>query len=311
VSDWLVGAYGPDMEGRARGVAKLRSRADGSLEPVEGFLIEAPSPAFLARTPEGVLAALEGEGTVTLLGGEGSFSSGGKWPCHIGVYGSDVVVANYFEGTIGLRTGQVVEPLPGSGPHPAQNGPHAHCTVEIATGVILSADLGTDRIVIHSLVDGVLTRTGTLALPPGTGPRDLLVADDVLYVLGEHSRTLLIAEWRDGALTVLTEVALPGALDTDQAAALVRAGDYLYTLLRGSNQISVLKLGDAGRTVEGIGSVSTGGDWPRHAVADGAYLHVANQRSSTVTSFRIGDDGLPVAVGEPCVTPSPTYLLLD
>jgi hypothetical protein len=30
-----------------------------------------------------------------------------------------------------------------------------------------------------------------------------------------------------------------------------------------------------------------------------------------VTTFAIGNGGFPVAVGEPCATPSPTYLLLD
>ncbi len=310
VSDWLVGAYGPDMDGSAPGITKLRSKADGSLEVVDGFLIEAPSPAFLAHGPHGLLAALEGSQAILEVGGS-TWPSGGTWPCHIGVYGGDVVVANYFEGTLGLRSGHVVEPLAGRGPHEAQGGPHAHSTAEIAAGVILSADLGTDRVGIHSLKDGVLTRTGSLALRPGTGPRDLLVVGNLLYILGEHSRTVLIAEWQDDALALVDEVGLPGAAETDQAAALVLTGGFLYALLRGSNQVAVLQVSDSGRELEGLGAVSTGGDWPRHLVVDGAFLHIANQRSSTVTTLRIGDGGIPHPVGEPCVTPSPTYLLLD
>jgi 6-phosphogluconolactonase len=310
VSEWLVGAYGADMDGSAPGITKLRSKADGSLEVVDGFLIEAPSPAFLARGAEGVFAALEGEGAVQLIGG-GRFDSGGTWPCHIGVYGDDVVVANYFDGTLGLRSGQVVTPEAGHGPHSSQDGPHAHSTVEIAVGVILSADLGTDRIGIHSLRNGVLTRTGALALRPGTGPRDLLVVGSVLYILGEHSGTVLVAEWRDDALVLLDEVGIPGAVETDQAAALVASSGSLYTLLRGSNQIAAFRVSDDGRVLEGLGSVSCGGDWPRHAVLDDGILHVANQRSSTVTSFLVGDGAIPVPVGQPCATPSPTYLLLD
>lgn len=310
MSDWLVGAYGPDMDGSAPGVSKLRSKADGSLEVVEGFLIEAPSPAFLARSGSTVLAALEGSQKVLELGG-GTWPSGGTWPCHIGVYGDDIVVANYFEGNLGLRTGQVVEPRPGAGPHPSQNGPHAHSTAEIAAGVILSADLGADRIGIHSLVDGVLTRTGSHALRPGTGPRDLLVDGALVYILGEHSASVVIAEWVDGALVLLDEVPVPGAADGDQAAALVLANGFLYTLLRGSNQLATLRVSDGGRQLEGLGSVATGGDWPRHVVLDGGFLHVANQRSSTVTTFRIDGGGFPLPVGEPCVTPSPTYLLAD
>ena len=307
VSEWLVGAYGPDMDGHARGVTKLRSKADGSLEPVDGFLIEAPSPAFLARSGGTLLAALEGQQAVLEVGGD-TWPSGGTWPCHVGVYGSDVVVANYFEGNLGLRSGQVVEPEPGAGPLEAQNGPHAHSTAEMAAGVIVSADLGTDRVGIHSLVDGVLTRTGSLALTPGTGPRDLLVNGTLLYILGEHGRTVTIAEW-DGDLRVLDVVALPGAADTDQASALVLANGYLYAGLRGSNQIAVLRVSE--KSLAPVTAVSTRGDWPRHLASDGEMLHVANQLSSTVTSFRLASDGVPVPVGEPCVTPSPTYLLLD
>jgi 6-phosphogluconolactonase len=298
------------MDGHAPGIARLRSKADGSLEVVEGFLIEAPSPAFLARSGGTVLAALEGSAAIQEVGGE-RWASGGTWPCHIGVYGETVVVANYFEGTLGLRSGQVVEPQAGHGPLEAQGGPHAHSTAEIAPGVILSADLGTDRVSIHSLVDGVLTRTGSVALRPGTGPRDLLPVDGLLYILGEHSRTVVIAEWRDDSLALLDEVPLPGEVDGDQAAGLALANGFLYALLRGSHQIAVLRVSDHGRQLEGIGAVQTGGDWPRHLVVDGPFLHVANQLSSTVTSFSIGDGGFPYPVGEPCATPSPTYLLLD
>ena len=62
MTNWLVGAYGPEMDGTASGITGLRSRPDGSLEPVDGFLIEAPSPAFLARVDGLLCAALEGEG---------------------------------------------------------------------------------------------------------------------------------------------------------------------------------------------------------------------------------------------------------
>mgnify|MGYP001557380692 CR=1 FL=1 len=121
MTDWLVGAYGPDMDGHARGVVKLTSRDDGGLRPVEGFLIEAPSPAFLARGHGGVYAALEGSRAVVTLDSGERFDSGGQWPCHIGVYGDSVVVTNYFDGSIVLATGQVLDAEPGRGPRGAQS----------------------------------------------------------------------------------------------------------------------------------------------------------------------------------------------
>lgn len=309
MTKWYVGAYGPDMGGTAAGIAKLESRDDGSLALVDGFLIEAPSPAFLASNDGILYAALEGEAAVWANGKR--FGSGGTWPCHIGIYDGTVITSNYFDGTIGLHAGQVVHPQPGSGPHSAQDGPHAHTTAQIAPGAILSADLGADRIVIHSLEAGVLTRTAVLPLTPGTGPRDLLVSGSLVYVLGELSCTVTILEWLEGGLTELSTVALPGALETDHASALALGDGYLYAGLRGSNQVAVLAVAADGRSLRGVTSVSSAGDWPRHLVLDGPVLHVANQKSNSVASFLVGADGIPSLIAEPTITPSPTYLLRD
>jgi 6-phosphogluconolactonase (cycloisomerase 2 family) len=309
VTNWLVGAYGPEMDGTAAGITRLRSRADGSLEPVEAFLIEAPSPAFLARANGRLYAALEGEGQV-LVDGE-RFSSGGGWPCHIGVYGDDVVVANYRDGRVALLTGQVVEPEPGSGPYPRQSVPRAHSTAQLAPGVIAKADLGADRIDILSLIDGVLAPRATVPLPSGTGPRDLLVSGSLLYILGEFGRNVTVAEWNNGSLELLGATPLPGAHDDDAAAALALGGGYLYAGLRGTNQVSVLSVAADGRSLDGVTSVSSAGNWPRHLVVDGGVLHVANQLSNGVASFAIGADGIPGLIAEPTPVASPTYLLRD
>lgn len=309
MTNWLVGAYGPEMDGTAAGITRLRSRADGSLEPVEGFLIEAPSPAFLARGNGRLYAALEGEGLI-LVEGE-RFSSGGGWPCHIAVYGDDVVIANYFDGHLSLLSGQIVKPEPGSGPYPRQSGPRAHSTAQLAPGVIAKADLGADRVDILSLVDGVLTPLSTVPLPSGTGPRDLLLSDGVLYILGEYGRNVTTAEWIDGRLELLAATSLPGAHEDDAAAAIAIGGGYLYAGLRGTNQIAVLSVAADGRSLEGVASVSSAGDWPRHLVLDGAVLHVANQLSSGVASFAVGVDGIPSLIAEPTPVASPTYLLRD
>ena len=55
--------------------------------------------------------------------------------------------------------------------------------------------------------------------------------------------------------------------------------------------------------------MDSGGDWPRHLVVDGDFVHVANQRSSTVATFRIGVGGALTPVGTPVAVPSPTHLL--
>ena len=305
---WLVGAYGPDMGGTATGVSRLVSRSDGSLAVDPGYALTLESPAFLARG-ETLYAALEGRGEVAA--GDARFDTGGKWPCHIGVYGDTVVVANYFDGTVTVLGGATIQPETGNGPNPAQDGPHAHATVQVAPGVILSADLGADRIVVYSLAEGALNRTGSVALPPGTGPRDFLLNGAYVYILGEHAHTITVARWTGTELALISSVPLPGALDTDQASALGIGDGFLYAGLRGSNQVSVLAVSADGSELVGVTSVSSAGDWPRHLVVDGAVLHVANQLSDSVASFALGSDGIPRLIAEPTVTPSPTYLLAD
>ena len=317
MSTYLVGTYTADMDGSAEGILALRSASDGSLQ-LTGVAAVAASPSFLARDGDTVYAVAEGAGRVaeyTLNGADltliSEASSGGEAPCHIGVYGSSIVVSNYTDGALGVLG---TSPLAltqtlageGSGPHSVQEGPHAHATFEIG-GALLSADLGADRVHVHSLVDGVLERGASLALPPGTGPRDFLrhPAGD-LYLLGELGLDVTVLRWAAGELVTIASVALPGGADGDHAAGLSLAGDYLYATLRGSNRISVLRAGEAG--LEPVGFVSSEGDWPRHHAVEGSALHVANQLSSEVASFSIGDDGLPALLGITAV-PSPTFLL--
>lgn len=308
MTNWLVGAYGPEMGGTALGITRLSSRADGSLEPVDGFLIEAPSPAFLARGNGRLYAALEHDSQVLVEGQR--IDSGGETPSHIAVYGDDVVVTNYGDGNVALLGRQVLRPQPGSGPHPRQIGPRAHSSAQLASGVIAIADLGADRVDVLSLVDGVLSPLTTAPLPAGTGPRDLLVVDGVLYVLGEYGLNITRAVWLDSTLVLLDTVPLPDGVHGDFAAALVLGDGYLYAGLRGSNRIAALSV-EVDGSLEPVASVSSAGDWPRHLAFDDGVLHVANQLSDGVASFAVGTDGIPELIAEPTFVASPNYLLRD
>lgn len=315
MSEWWVGAYGPDMNGGAPGITRLRSREDGSLEVDKTVVIELPSPAFLAADHNTIYAALEGSAQVALidlatLTETGRQSSGGPYPCHIGLYEDTVVVANYGDGSVAVLGGEILS-AEGSGPHPAQDGPHAHSSLELEPGIIVSADLGADRIHVHSLADGVLARLHSLELPAGTGPRDLLLhPSGLLYVLGEHSSSIIVLDWRLGELLFVDSFGLPGALEGDQAAGLVISHEgIVYALLRGSNRVSVLGSSEDGRALERLGSVSSEGDWPRHLALDGQILHVANQLSGSIASFALDAESLPVLIAPPIAVPSPTYLL--
>lgn len=324
---WLIGAYGADMEGSAEGISLMRSRPDGSLQSVR-VVAEVQSPTFLAGRQGHVYAALEGAHRVVSyrLDGErltrdGDAASGGNWPCHLEFLDSALVASNYQTGELGVvgltRTGAVDAlqqslPSEGSGPHPAQDGPHAHSSLRLNETTLLSAELGADQIFVHQIDGAVLRRTAEIALPPGTGPRDIARhPSGLIYVLGEHGNSVHVFDWVDETLVPVSAVALPGAQSSDQAATLAfsAGGRFVYAGLRGSNRVAVLRVGPGGRELTPVGFCSTVGDWPRHLVVEGSILHVANQRSNSVSSFRLGDTGMPVPIATPTVVASPTFLL--
>jgi len=330
LSEFFVGSYTPDMEGESTGIAVLASAEDGSLVN-RGVVAEIASPSFLASGGDLLFAAIEGEARVasfrrgrhgdgTSLEPVGSAPSGGDFPCHILALDGVTIVSNYGSGTLGvLRTDtdgslelvQVVDGS-GSGPHEAQDGPHAHSTFALDATTILSADLGADRVHVHTLAGGRLERTATLVLPAGTGPRDFRRhPSGRILLLGELSGQVFALDYDGGELFFDEATAVPGVQLGDHAAeiSLSDDGSLGFVGLRGSNRVSTLAISPDALRLEAVGSQPTGGDWPRHHVVDGKFLHVANQRSSTVTSFEIRENGELSSIGEPVVVASPTHLL--
>lgn len=323
---WWVGGYGPDMDGGAAGIGMLRDRGDGTLENLEA-VAEAASPSFLARKGDHVYAVAEGESTVSSfrrtngrLELDGTAPSGGALPCHILVRDDDVIVSNYGDGALGVvslrpdgSVGELIESIAGdgNGPRKEQDGPHAHSSVEAQPGVLLSVDLGADRIHIHQADGSKLTRTGSFSFPPGTGPRDISRHPNGSFVvLSELSHELFVFEWTGEDLELASSVAVPGAQEGDNGSGISFSsnGRYIYTALRGSSQLAVFEVDTIGNGVSPVRALSTEGDWPRHHTVDGDFLHVAHQLSNSVASFRLGADGIPQYLGS-TATPSPTYLL--
>lgn len=324
--DWLVGGYGPDMKGAGRGIYAARTAGSGALEIV-GLAAEAPSPSYLARRGEHVYSALEGEGRVASyrstpagLVADGAAPSGGTWPCQLSFAAGGIVAANYFTGTVGLvsltadgavdELVQVVQDE-GSGPRPGQESAHAHATLPLGEGRLLVVDLGSDSLGLHDVASGRLIPEGTVRLAPGTGPRDVALHESgILFILGELSGQLLSYRVADGGLAAAAPpVALPGAREGDHASGIsFGPNGFVYVGLRGSQRIAVLHA-DAAGALEPVGWVPSAGDWPRHHTVDGDVLHVANEHSNSIASFRLGADGIPALIADPTPVPSPTYLL--
>jgi 6-phosphogluconolactonase (cycloisomerase 2 family) len=314
------------MEGESEGISVMRSRNDGSLE-LSHLAAKVPSASFVVVDGSRVYATLEGSGEVVTFdrGGEAlrnqsTASSGGQYPCHLTVKRSVVVAANYGTGTLGVleRSGKrsaleyrsAAEPT-GRGPRPQQDGPHAHSSLFVDDQTLVCLDLGADRIRIFHYNDFTLTPVDEVALPAGFGPRDIVARPgNLFYVLGELGLAFLVFEWCDRELHKLCSIALPGASDGDHASAIAISADgrHAYVGLRRSNLVAVLTIAEDGRSVAPLTAVSCEGEWPRHLVMHDDILHVSNQFSNTIASFRIDDNGIPTLIAPPTRVLSPTYL---
>jgi 6-phosphogluconolactonase len=324
-----VGGYTDDMNGSAEGIAVLRVAPDGSLEN-HGLAAAADSPSFLTSSGDTLYAAGEGERVVTayrIAGDELHFlgvqDTAGELPCALAVLGDRVAlaVACYRDGTLDVhplaqdgavgKTGQSLRGV-GNGTRINQDGPHAHAALQVDATTVLSTDLGTDDVYVHTLAGDTLTRVGSLRFPAGSGPRDLLLhPSGRVFLLSELSNEVFVLQRQGDGYVIAGQLALPGAEEGDHAAGLALSTDgrFLYSALRGSDQVAALSVSDDGARLAPVGAVSSGGGWPRHLVIDGEYLRVANQLTSSVVTFTLGPDGLPVQHSS-LVVQSPTYLLL-
>jgi 6-phosphogluconolactonase len=322
-----VGGYTEDLNGAAEGISLLGIAADGSLEN-HGVAMAVDSPSYLTKSGDVIYAVGEGGPNVSafrVVGSElhfhGMQDAAGALPCAVTVLGdrSLLVAACYGDGTIDVhplapdgsiqKTGQTLRGE-GKGSRINQDGPHAHAVLPLDGSTVLTTDLGTDDVYVHSFDGELLSRTGRVKLPTGSGPRDLVRhPSGAVYVLCELSCEVVVL---GPDLAIVGQVAMPGREAGDHAAAIALSADgtFLYAGLRGSDLISVLGVSDDGLTLTPLASVPSGGGWPRHLVVDGELLRVANQLSSSVVTFSIGADGIPVKQSS-CHVPSPSYLLLD
>ena len=325
-----VGGYTDDMNGSAEGIGILTVAEDGSLED-HGIAVAAESPSFLTRSGDTLYAVSEGArsvGAYRIADNElhflGSQATAGDVPCALTVLGDRVAlaVACYGDGTIDVhpiapngalaKTGQSLRGV-GKGTRINQDGPHAHAALQLDADTVLTTDLGTDDVYIHTLSGDLLSRVGSVRFPAGSGPRDLLLhPTGVVLVLTELSHEIFVLTRNGLEFAIAGNVTLPGAEEGDHAAALAVSADgrYAYSALRGSDLIAVIGVSADGMMLTPLASVDAGGGWPRHLVVDGDRIRVANQLTNSVVTFSIGSDGLPTRESSLFVH-SPTYLLLD
>lgn len=316
--EFFVGTYTSNPGANGRGIYHVRATADAIDRAEVTLAAGLTNPSWLALSADGrTLLAVEehprGKGaSLCLLSVEGArltllarAALPGSDPCHIALHPTLplAVTSHYSDGSIALWSlrpegGGVPEPqrlaFEGSGPdRERQEAPHAHFAGFLDGGRRLAvADLGADAVRFLDLVaDGSGWRAEpaeVVALPPGSGPRHMVIAPDetVIHVaceLDESVATLTrtASGWRcTGHLKVFD--CRPG--DGGAVSAIRRTADgFLLVGGRRQGEVARLRIGPDGLTV--VDRTATGGDWPRDLALspDGAILAAANQRSDSVT----------------------------
>ncbi len=318
-----VGSYTPETGGTGPGVTVFREplgspdagedgedARPGRPEPVGELRLPAASwlqwhpwlPVVYAvrELAEGAVTALrlDPDGTPQVIGEE---STGGAEPCHLAITpdGDYLLAANYGSGSVAVfgldergiptRRADLVEHS-GSGPvEDRQEGPHAHMvTVDRAGSLVCVTDLGSDRIWTYRLrADGTLARVAASALPPGTGPRQLLRAPGGrAYAVAELGQELVaLSEEEPGAFVPRAASPATGRPGTSMPAHLALSPDGLRAWMsnRGVDTVATFDL--TGDRPELVAEHDLGAAWPRHfAFVDGR-MYVAAQQSDVVIAL--------------------------
>ena len=333
----LIGGYTAESGGTATGVRALLNVAggDGKLSLSERPPLSLPSPSYLIGHPEGpwvfavsetspsTLSSLETdwEGNLRLIS---TVPSGGEGGCHLALShdGRFVLVAHYGSGSIASfaikEDGALSERIDllefsGSGPDSErQSSAHAHQIV-VDGEELLVCDLGSDeihRVRFDPASGSFAGQEDSIALPPGSGPRHLVLVDDFVTVACELSGELWFARRTDDGWDHIRTVSTSAAEgDVVQPSGITVLDDRVFVANRGVDTISVFDVERATGWLTRVTEFPCGGEWPRDLTIRDGWLWISNERSNDITVF--GVSPLPPEVPATVIpSPSPTCLLL-
>jgi 6-phosphogluconolactonase len=319
----------------------------GQLTPT-GQTLSLQNPTFLATDPDRNLLFVASEiytdaesspsrvvsvqydpksGAMTELSRKASH---GAACCHVSVTPDRKVVlaANYSSGNLAtfeiLSDGTLSDAVSviqheGSGPKPAQTGPHAHQMVSDPSGKFaLCCDLGCDRVFVYRRDGATLSYASEESLASGAGPRHLTFGTDgrFVYVINEHDETITVFAWNEakGELTNLQTVStLPNDFTQTSYCAdihLSNDGRFLYGSNRGHDSLAIFSVDQASGLLTVISHQSTLGKTPRNfcVVPESNLILVANQDTHNIVAFSINNDGSLTATGAELSIPSPVCI---
>lgn len=192
----------------------------------------------------------------------------------------------------------------------------AHASAMLPDGRLATTDLGHDTVRIWQIRGKRIVLDHTVVLPEGVGPRHLVThPSGHLHVVTEYSNEVFtLAPDGTGHWHLVSAVlaAAQGMREGDfpSEISLAASREQLHVGIRGSNLIATLAVIGDGSKLQSVGDVECGGNWPRHHLEAGNLLHVANQLSDTVATFRLDErTGVPTTLLGTLDTGSPTCLL--
>ena len=334
-----IGTYTADGGGHADGIGAVREHEDGNLEWL-GTAAEAPSPSFLAVHPRlPVVYAVEEQRkkvqAYRRLGDFGLEKSGQPQPagaatCHVAVdpAGRFVTAACWGDGQVFLYEldadggmAQRYTAVPSVDPHAADSPgsprqSRAHASLMLQDGRVMTTDLGHDTLRIWDYKPGAgLVLDHEVVLPCGSGPRHLVEhPNGNVFIISEYSVEVFVVRPEAGTYELVFRgpATAGGSQEGDSAAEICLGpqGRFAYAGVRGSNLISVLEVAADGTELIPVKDFDSGGNWPRHHLVRGPWLHVANERSHSFATFELDPaTGLPGPVLHNLSTPSPTVLV--
>jgi 6-phosphogluconolactonase len=332
----LVGGYTDEQNSRIgpHGVVPIvHDPSNGSLGQ-DGPALELASPSYLLRHPAQPLVYAVNESqcaavSVVQISGQlqvrSTLAIPGQLPCHLCLSADSryLLVANYGSGNVvALRLGADGTPQGvsavfdsyGCGPHPRQDGPHAHHIQRGPDGTYWVVDLGADVVRRLQLSPNGTLQEGepVVALPAGTGPRQIRAGRSakIAYVLGELSGELITVALRPGrsaAILSRRPAWLTEPCGENLPAHLLVVGDRLYVSHRGLDRITVFDL--VNDLPIPAAEIHTGA-WPRHFAVARGWLYTADQLGDQVTARALSASedvlgaSVPVAVRRPtCILP--------
>ena len=328
-----VGGYGSEIR-----VFHL-DLASGALTAVGSPVAAGTNPSFLAVDPahRTLFAVNEGSGASAAVAsfhidaatGALTFlsrvSSAGDGPAYVSTdrTGKLALVANYGGGTV------AVLPVAADGTLSDASDVHDHgggsanpheVVADAANAHAFVPNKGLDTVTEYALdaASGKLTKTGTLTVAAGAGPRHLDLHPDGkhAYLIDELDSTMsaLSYDAASGKLTVLQTLStLPAGFQGANTGAEVQvspSGAFVYGSNRGHDSIVVFHV-EADGTLSLVGHQSALGKTPRHFQLErsGKVLLVANQDSGNVVTFRVDPaTGLLTPTGQEVAVPSPSYV---